>query len=255
MHLLRKSIYGMCFLLAASAVPAQDWEFGIGTGFYGLNFDGDGGFNTVLSGPIVYEVDLDSSDTQDLLESAFGLGGYARNGRWTITWNFGQLELEDDVPAVVGGTLGNLDATFTKTDAKLALEYQFAQLGEHRWGILGGFRYTKHEWEGDFDVAGVPTASGKLDENWTDFIVGITHAYPLSQSFIWSSRLDYGGGDSEGTVFFDTGLTWRFADSWTARLYGSITQHDFEEGDIGDPDFFFYDTDEFGAGISILYHF
>jgi hypothetical protein len=101
MQNFRRAIFGMCFLFAASAVQAQGWEYGIGTGFDGLNFDGDGGFNTNLAGPIAYDVDLDSGDTQELLESAAGLGGYARNGNWTITWNFGELELENGIDAHV----------------------------------------------------------------------------------------------------------------------------------------------------------
>ncbi len=102
---------------------------------------------------------------------------------------------------------------------------------------------------------GTEVASGKVDESWTDLLFGLTHAYALSDTVAWTSRVDYGVMGSEGTLFVDTGITWRFRDAWSARFYASSLAHDYEEGDPGDSDYYVYDVDEFGAGISILYHF
>ena len=80
-------------LLLGPGVQAQDsWKFGLGTGFFSMAIDGDIAFAD--SG--VLEIDLDNSDTSDLMESAFGFGGYAAKGKWRILYSLGRLTLEDD---------------------------------------------------------------------------------------------------------------------------------------------------------------
>lgn len=257
MKFLQKSIIIICLCLSVSAVQAQDWEFGIGTGFYGGNFDGDIGLQTSAAGLLESDVRLTPSDTADLLESALGGGGFARNGRWTINFSYGKLELEDKnrLTAVTLGGGGTERLTFNKRVGELTAAYQLNDQGRHFWTLLGGFRYTNHEWKAKVETAGSPTSSVRIDESWSDVIVGIGHAYPLSQKLVWNSRLDYSAGDSEGVASFNTGLGWRFAESWSARFYASYSAVEFKNHSRAEPNYYLYDVDEFGAGVTILYHF
>ena len=117
-------------LPAQSANAAEDrWSFGIGTGISSLALDGDVGFATE-SGGVVGDFDLDNGDTSDMVDSAFGFGGFANNGPWTIHFKFATLTLEDD----------NRDygAEWDRNFGELALEYTFARAGNHAFGVLGG---------------------------------------------------------------------------------------------------------------------
>ena len=94
-----------------------------------------------------------------------------------------------------------------------------------------------------------------MDDSWADFVVGVSHSYAFSQSTIWSSVLDYGTGGSEGSMHFDTGITWIFDNSWSVRLYAALDDVDYQEGNAGDNDYYLYDVEETRAGFSFLYNF
>lgn len=85
------TVIGLTFMLAPAALAEDDWKFGIGTGIFALNLDGDTGFDTVL-GPVDLETDLDTSEIQDLLDSAVGLGGFASKGKWLLRFSAGQMK-------------------------------------------------------------------------------------------------------------------------------------------------------------------
>ena len=57
-----------CFTAAAHA----EWHFGIGTGLGLNNIDGKQGFNSLIAGPVKYDVNLDPKDFNDYVDTAFG---------------------------------------------------------------------------------------------------------------------------------------------------------------------------------------
>lgn len=252
-YIMKCCVAGLCVAGATSSALAGEWRFGIGTGFYGLNIDGDGGFHTAL-GPVDFDVDLDTGDVSDYMDTALGFGGYATNGEYTILYSFGTYELEEKVSASRGGTQGTLKVEHDSTKAELLVDYTFAKGNKHMFGVLGGVRYGKKEFNADLTIDGVQEFSGTVDENWTDAVIGLTHKYRISKSTLWSSRVDVGFGGSEGSFFFDTGVSWKFSKSFSARFYGSIMGHDFEEDNRGDADWFKFDVNEFGVGVGILYN-
>ncbi len=77
----------MVVLLAMVSVASAEWHYGIGTGIRRLNAEGDVGVNTRLAGPVEFDLDLDPDDFSDLMETAFGLGGFASDGTWTIQFS------------------------------------------------------------------------------------------------------------------------------------------------------------------------
>jgi len=238
-------------LIAAPALSfAEDWKFGIGTGFYALDIDGDTGFDTNLLGSVDFDASLDAGEVRDVMESAFGFGGFAKQGDWTILLSAAQMELEDDVSGNVGATDIDVDVKYTRGKAELAAVYNFAASGDHSFGVLFGLNHTAQEYE--VNISGGASLSGTFDDSWTDVIVGVTHSYPISPTMIWTSRADVG---SEGRAFIDTGITWVLSKSWTTRLYASATQYDYESGSRGSSDWYKYDATESGVGLSAAYMF
>jgi hypothetical protein len=229
-------------VLAGQSVMAQDeWKFGIGTGLSSLSLDGDIGFAT-SDGPLIADLDLDNSETSDLVKSGFGLGGFATKGKWTILYSLGRLTLEDDDK--------NIEAEWDRDSIELSGVYNFAKTGNHNWGVLFGMRYIGHEWE--FDLPKSSTL--EVDESWTDGLVGFTHALSFAGNWAWANRLDASFGDSEGGFLISTGLNWQVADHWNLNL--SLKQHAIEFGEKEDrskSDFYLYDVDEMSLGIGFMY--
>ncbi len=236
---------------ASTAHAEGEWRFGVGTGMVALNIEGDAGFNTLL-GPVLLELDLDAEDIADVLESAIGIGGFASNGQWTISYMYQNMELGGGGGGtVLGGLPVAASTSLEVTAAEVTVAYRFAEKGRHTWGALAGGRYLEHKYDVDL-VLGAAAFNQKLEKDWTDMLLGVTHAYAISPKLAWTSRADYGFGGSEGTLFLYTGLSWHISDRFTAAFFAQRTAQDFEDNDPGDPDWYLYDSDEFGLGLNVL---
>ncbi len=250
-----KAIFVLFITTFAVQSFAQDeWSHGIGTGMFFLNLDGTQGFDTI-SGPVEVDLDLGTSDTRDLIETAFGFGGFAKKGKWTIQYSLAYMKFADDASGEIGAVPVSLDVTFESSGAEVVGIYQFATVGRRDlWGALGGIRYTKHEYDDTLTI-GPSTFKNSFDHDWTDILVGLTHTHIFSKKWLWNTRVDAGFGGSEGTYFLNTGATWIISESWMASFFGKYTAADFENGSKGDADWYRYDVDEFGLGATVLYVF
>jgi hypothetical protein len=226
----------------ASYADSDEWNFGIGTGLNSLALDGDIGF-AGEDGGVIPEIDLDNGDTMDMLESAFGFGAFANKGPLTINMSYGTLKLEDED--------SGLDAKWDRTQARLEVGYRFAITGNHRWGVVGGVHYTEHEWDLKDKSTGFKT---KPEDDWTDAVVGLTHRVPITTNWAWANRVEYGFGDSEGTLGAKTSIVWKPLEHWV--FDGSLAYYSVEYGDKGDinkPDFYYYEVDETYIGLAFSY--
>lgn len=239
-----------------------------------MNVDGDLGFNTNIEGPAEFEVDLAPDDINDLMASAFGFGGYAAKGKWMIQYSLSMLELEDDPTLVIQShpdiyTTIYSEFGFDTTGAEITVGYMVFENETISLRLIGGVRFTKHELEYDLKIVGRLedvlailsgndiedwTQSNDIDEDWTDALVGASIGIPLSDKWVWNTTFNAGFGGSEGTYLANTGLTWRFHKRWTATFYGKITAVEYENEDKGDADWYLYDADEFGWGITVLFN-
>ena len=249
-------LLGIFIVMNFSAVAYAEWHYGIGTGPFRLNAQGDQGFNTAIAGPVQFEVDLDPDDISDLAESAFGLVGYATDGTYMVQFSVRNMRLEaEETRGAVSAKLG-----FEVTGGEITLGYPVYRDSSFTLRLLGGVRYTKHELSVDV-TSGMLSQSRTIEHDWIDALVGLTLDVPLADKWNWGTRLDAGfgvGGDylgSEGTYSANTGVTWRFYNHWSGTLYGKYTAVDFENDSIGDPDWYLYDVDESGVGLAVLYNF
>jgi len=126
---LSLTLLSLLMAISFTSVSYADWSFGIGTGLFGLNVDGEIGFHTNLAGSTKLDIDLDAEDTSDLMESAFGLGGYATDGTWMIKYSIGELELEGkkstSLPAI--NSTANTKVNFEVTAAEVTVGYPVYQ--------------------------------------------------------------------------------------------------------------------------------
>ena len=244
-----KTIILSALLTVSSVAAADDWKFGIGTGFFALNIDGDIGLNTG-AGPVLTPLDLSSSDVSDLMESAFGFTGFAQKGKWKISYTVSHLELE-------GSETSELENSGESIATKLnfvadGLDVNVAYHFDNGFSAYAGVRNTTHEI--DFDHNGpVHVIDRTVENDWTDAYVGVAYAMAIGTDKAWVTHIDAGAGGSEGSVTINTALAWQFSPSWAASIYAKHYSVEFEEGSIGDSDWYFYDSAEFGAGLGIMY--
>lgn len=229
--------------LSTSTLAADDeWRFGIGTGIRSLALDGDIGFATE-SGGVVAGIDLDNGDTADMFESAFGAAGFAAKGPWKFSAGAATLTLEDDD--------ADLDAEWDRVQAHAEVEYAFATVGKNRFGVLGGIRYTDHDWKLENNVTNVDTDA---EDDWIDAVVGVTHTMPFAENWSWANRADYGFGDSEGTFHVSTAINWKPFENWVFNASLSYMDVEYgDEDDIDDSDFYYYDVEETTIGLGFMY--
>jgi len=183
-------------LMTYSAAAHAEWNFGIGTGPQMLNISGDIGMDTAL-GPATLDVDLDPDDMADLTETAFGLGGYATDGKWMIQASAGKLQLEEDGArgTRTGGTL-SAEIEFDITGAELTVGYPIYENDAFILRPYTGLRYLRHEF--DATITGTGFAGGNrsksIDESWTDVLIGLSADVPFAEKWNWNIRADAGFG-------------------------------------------------------------
>lgn len=237
--MLKKALLLTATMGLSTTVLADDWKFGIGTGFFGLNIDGDIGVRN-----IEVPVDLSSSDVSDLMESAFGFAGFAKNGKWTINYGLAHLELEDKLQAEAA----EAKLTFTADSLYVNAAYQL----NGGLSTYFGVRNTTHEIKLKA-TSNVSSVDEKQETDWTDAYIGLAYAKQIGKATMWTTKADIGGGGSDGSATFNTGVAWQFSQNWVASLYGNYYTVDFKEGSKGDADYYMYDASEFGVGAGILF--
>ncbi|MBN4055506.1 hypothetical protein JYU12_02050 [bacterium AH-315-K03] len=247
---LALSIFMCSYAVAGSD---ESWKYGVSTGIFGLNLEGDLGFNTA-AGPISSEFDLGFDDILDLQESAAGLSGFVSKGKWTVQLGAAVLELSENINGTIlaSDTPFSVAATYERSSAFVTLVYQFAKKGNHTFSALSGFRYTNHDI--DFDViVGPATVARNIEENWVDAYVGGIYTYTVTPALRWNTKVDVGSGGSEYSATVNTGLSYVITPSWVTSLYANYYTVDYESEDRGDSDWYLYEADEFGIGLGISF--
>jgi hypothetical protein len=196
---------------------------------------------------VIGDIDLDNSDTRDLIESGFGLAGVAINGPWSILASIGTVVLEDRDSLI--------DAEWERSKAELVVGYRFFSTGTHQFSVLGGVRNIAHDW--DIKLRG-PNPAGvrvpDVDEDWTDLVIGAAHTMPISGRWLWSNRIDLGFGDTEEALFLASTIQWLPVRHWSFNASIRFTRLEIgSASDVDKTDFYYYDIDEPSVGIGFMY--
>lgn len=254
------SVTMISFLMIIGAAPNSyaDWYYGIGTGLFGLNVDGNMGTHLPLAGSIVLKSELDADETSDLMESAFGFGGYATDGTWMIQYSYGSLELADSsshsLPEIASTVSFALN--FEVTSAELTVGYPVYKSPDATVHLEAGLRYIEHDITSTLAVTGGVNESitRNINEDWTDVLIGATINVPIVPKWNWITRANAGFGGSEGTYMGQTGVNWRFYKNWSCMLFAKYTAVEYDNGTKGSPGWYLYDVDEFGPGFNVVYN-
>ena len=247
-----------CLLGVSSASAQKKWHFGIGTGLTRLNAEGDLGLNLGQFGPVEMEFDLAPEDFDDLRESAIGFGGYITNGTWMVQYSIAQLKYAGSpgrsTPSIQQVT-GEL--SYDKTTGGISVGYTVYKRGKLSIQPYVGFRYLKQELGVDLTIVGQDTVafSKGVDNNWTDVLIGTSLNVALSKKIGWSASFDAGFGGSNGTYRVATGISWRVWKFLSLHPNAYYMAVDYENGERIDEDWYLYDADEFGWGLSFLLNF
>jgi hypothetical protein len=265
MKVLSIALLSLLIAISFTSVSHAEWSHGIGTGFFGLNIEGDIGVNTVLAGPVkVEDIDLDFDDISNVMETALGVAGYSTDGTWMIKYSYQMMELEGKKSHTLpgnailpGGHTVSASLNFEATGAEITVGYPVYQDPSVIISVDGGLRYTKHEINASLGISGPvlnSTLSKNVDEDWTDFLIGGTVTVPLTKEWIWNTTANAGFGGSEGTYMGQTGVTWIFYKNWSTTLYGKYAAVEYENASKGETNWYLYDVDEFGVGLSFAYN-
>jgi hypothetical protein len=239
-------------ILGIGKIAHADWTFGIGTGISGMSFQGDLGFNSKLAGgPVKVDVDLTPSDVSDYMDSAFGLGGFATNGKVVFEGSFSYLSLNGSSERRFQNTTLHSELDFDFTKADLTVGYNMVKNENFVLRPYIGARYNKHEVEVENVLYGIAEKNRKMDEDWTDALIGIVMDVPFAGAYTWSTKFDYGFGGSDGSYLVNSGVNLNITKHWFMGVYGQYYAIKYENGHRGDVDWYLYDVDESSAGVKV----
>ena len=244
-------------LLAASSVSAKQWHFGIGTGFAGTKLDGDVGLYSPIVGTIEAQLELDPGDFQDLVSTAFGLGGYATDGDWMVTFTGGYFKLEGDGSGTAAESVPvatNVAFEITLLEPHVGYTAYRNQSGKFTVQPYIGVRYTGHKLTNDLTV-GNDLSTIEHDNSWADFLIGTSIGYTFSPQWSWSGSADGGFGGSEGSFNGKTGISWKPLPHFSFSTNVSFNTTEYVNGEKGDEDWYKYDMDQTQFGVGVLFHF
>jgi hypothetical protein len=230
-----------------------EWHFGIGTGMARWTYDGDIGFNTSLAGPVEAEVDLKPEDFDDLMQSAVGFAGFATNGDWLILYSYSHLELGDDgIYTAPSDAQAKYDINFDITAADIGITRHIYK-GKHALlGVVAGVRYKQHDLTSELTVAGTDYKKN-IDNNWTDALIGASVLVPFAEKWSWKTGANAGFGESESSFYANSGVTWNFHKHWAATAFTTYIDVEYENGDKGDSDWYYYDAKEYAYGLTVMF--
>jgi hypothetical protein len=249
-------IVASLLLVGATPVSAQtSWHVGIGTGLARMNADGVQGLNAGPFGPVMADVDLSPDDFSDLIDTAIGGGGYVTNGMVMVQFSLAKIKLAGEPSGTLpsGASFDGMWG-FDITSGEVTVGYNAYRQGRIAVRPFGGVRFLKHELGVDLNVAKTPVVSAAIDNSWTDVMAGVAVDVGLAPKVGWSSSVSASFGGSNGIYGVRTGVSytpWKFLTLTPNAFFSAI---DVENGVPGDADWYLYDANEFGWGLSFLIH-
>jgi hypothetical protein len=220
-----------------ASIANAEWHYGVGTGLGSANYDG-----TLKNKDLGLKLDIDFDHSD--VESGIGGAAFATDGTWIFNLSGSSVEYESK--GTVKPTGIRSKNTFERTYGEFTVGYVAYREDAITLTPYLGINYTKHHWKlkgGGYNE--------KLDDNWTDAVLGLKFDYKINEEWSWNSSADYTNGDSEGCYSFKTGPSWKFAENWVAGAYLAYEHDKFDGKDSGVD--FDYDADVTSFGLSIAY--
>ena len=251
--MIKKSIAALSALLILATAPAKadDWTFSVEPYLLAASIEGDASMGRVNG----VEVDVNFSRILETLDMAFMLHfeAHSANG-WGFILDYGFMDLSDDIFGQRGGVLdarvrqGIFEGLLVKQsrNPSSGLEY------------FAGIRWWDNKVGVVIDPAILPgDITRKIDASWIDLVVGARWTRPLSERWNLSIKGDVGGFgvESDFTSSLAVGAVYSFSNRYALDLQYKALWVDYEDGNVGRPNFFAYDTVTHGPIVGFQFNF
>jgi hypothetical protein len=180
--------------LGFSAGPASaaesEWEWSIALYGWMSGIDAEVFANDNKVG----EIDMSFSDILDDLDMTVMLHGEGFRDKWGFFADLVYLDISNSVT----GRLATTDYSMSSTIFDLAGVYRPSgtPLG---FEVYAGLRYFNMDLELDVTPIIGDTRSAKVDDSYTDFLVGARYTGEINQNWFYRLRADVSAGETDGT--------------------------------------------------------
>lgn len=236
----------------SSNVLAEDWSYQLEPYIMVTSIKGDASIGQVTG----VDVDVDFGTILDNLESAAMVHFEAHHkSGWGLAVDYGYMDL--------GGSKSNVNGSSINAGVRQGiLELQAIYRKKVANGYLDYFAGVRW-WDNDIDFAlEVPLLPGdgidrEVESDWIDPVVGLRWIRNINKEWTFLAQADLGGLGigSDFTSSVQTGVQYEISDLMTLNLKYKATWVDFEEGDVGNPNHFEYDTVTHGPIIGLVFNF
>lgn len=245
-------IFILILCMFSSTAFAEEWKFQLEPYAMASNIEG----NASIGRAIGADVDVDFSTILENLEGAALIHFEAHHQTgWGLSIDYGFMEL--------GGKTSNDNGSSAKVTVRQGV---FEALGIYKTALSNGTLdyFTGIRWwdnDLDFDIK-VSALSGdgivkEIKADWIDIVLGVRWQEKINENWSFHAQADIGGFglESEFTSSLSTGVQYKISDLMTLNLKYKATWVDFDEGNIGQPEYFEYDTVTHGPIIGLIFNF
>ena len=230
---------------------ASEFEFELEPYLMASSIDGDVGVGRVTGA----DVAVDFGDILETLE----LGGmihfeaHHSNG-WGVMLDYGFMDLGEDIAGPLGGVI-EASARQAVLEALVAKRFTLEN------GVIdyfAGIRWWDNDIEVRVDPSIIPGSKTiSVDQDWVDPVVGVRWISGLADNWQLHLRGDVGGfgvgSDFTSTVI--AGVRYEISNAMDLDIQYKATWVDYEEGSVGQPGYFSYDTLTHGPVIGVNFNF
>ena len=229
-------------------VETSAWAFEFEPYMMISNIKGDSQFGNLPT----TELDVDFETVLDNLEMAF-MGHFEAHHQsgWGMWIDYGFMDLENNVDPVDRITSLQIRQGVLEV---MGLYRQNMSSGYIEY--LAGIRW----WDNDFDVDYMLPQLGKTgtlsrEVDWVDGVVGARYTHILNEN--WKLRMhgDIGAGGADITYGASAGVLYTINDLMDVDVKYRATWVDYEEGTLGQRDYFLYDAVTHGLILGLNFKF
>lgn len=241
-------------LLILNAAPqtvfAQDDDWDVIVAPYIFLASVDGSSTIGRLDPVPLDVSFD--DVLGSLEFAGMVHTEAFKGDWGVMSDVFYAKLGENIDTPLGGIV----------DAEVE-EFEFSAVAVRRFRHAGGWfdAYAGLRlWNVDVDVvAAGPLVNTALNrgDNWADPIIGARVIQEFSHDWSFVLRGDIGGFGLSSDITWQAmaGVLYDISETFSISLQYRAMGVDYENSNVGTPDYFAYDTNTHGPQVGFLFKF
>lgn len=221
----------------AFAAESDAWHYEVTPYLFAAAMNGKSGVRGVTA-----DLDVSFSDILDNLDQGFMGLFTASKGPWTYGLEAVYMKLDDHAAKNATGPFGHVSVRGALRVTSEMYVYQgsvaYRVMDETTAvDLVGGLRYTKLELDAKATLTTTPgivfpggsrRASGS--ESWTDAVIGVRAAHPVSDKLTLIGYADVGGGGSDFTYQIIVGADWAFSKDFIAKAGYRQLSWDYESG-------------------------